>query len=197
MQTLRNKLIALTAVGVLAVIGSTMNSSHATTQASASNGQPVAPVNIVSPIPLPVTGSATVTGTVAATQSGSWNFGITGNSATNPILVRDVDNATGQPVAFDLFDTFTVPANKRLIIEYVSWRGSVNQGFISAQGLSLTTSGFTVTHIIPGSQVSGENIGGAKVWFVADPGTTVLLQSSGPSIGDAPVVVSGYYVNVP
>jgi len=75
MQTFKNKVIVLAAAGLLAAIVSLMN-SH---QASAQNPNPgSAPVNIVSSIPLQVTGSTTVSGTVAANQSGAWNVGITG-----------------------------------------------------------------------------------------------------------------------
>lgn len=89
MQTLRNKLIGLAAIGVLAVIGALMNSR----QAVAQNPNPgSAPVNIVSPLPLPVTGSTTVSGSVAATQSGAWSVGITGqpigvNVNNSPLVV--------------------------------------------------------------------------------------------------------------
>ena len=37
-----------------------------------------APVTIVSPVPLPVTGSMAVSGAVSSTQSGTWNVGIIG-----------------------------------------------------------------------------------------------------------------------
>lgn len=37
-----------------------------------------APVSIISPLPLPVTGNTSVSGTISAQQSGTWNVGITG-----------------------------------------------------------------------------------------------------------------------
>jgi hypothetical protein len=114
-------------------------------------------------------------------------------------LVRDVDNPALQPVMFPIGDnpqTFHVPAGKRLVIEYVSWRGTVNQGFVVAVGLNVKTNGVEGTHYIPGSPVSGENIGGQKVSIMADPNTDVVYQSAG-SIGAALVLVSGYYVNIP
>ena len=114
-------------------------------------------------------------------------------------LVRDVDNPALQPVMFAIGSnpqTFHVPVGKRLVIEYVSWRGTVNQGFIVAVGLDVFTNGVEGTHYIPGSPVSGENIGGQKVRIEADPNTVVTYQSAG-SIGDGTVLVSGYYVNIP
>ena len=58
-------------------------------QAIAQDPTRSAPVTIVSPFPLPVTGSTTVSGNVAATQSGSWNVGIN-NTTSAPALVRNV-----------------------------------------------------------------------------------------------------------
>jgi len=51
-----------------------------------------APVNIVSPLPLPMTGNvnATVNGTVAALQSGNWNVGITGTPTVKCTLFSRV-----------------------------------------------------------------------------------------------------------
>jgi hypothetical protein len=70
MQNFRNKLIAGGAVLVLAAIGTVLNR-----QAVQAAGGPS--VTIESPIPLPVTG------TVAATQSGTWNVGIIGIPGVN------------------------------------------------------------------------------------------------------------------
>lgn len=64
------------AVFTLAAAGTLMNSTRTVVQA---NG----PTVMIDPaeLPLPVSGSATVSGTVAATQSGPWNVGITGTPA--------------------------------------------------------------------------------------------------------------------
>jgi hypothetical protein len=88
-----------------------------------------APVRLVSQPPLPVTGKATVAGTVNAVQSGAWNVGVNAR-----VSIRDVDNPALQPFRFDhaysilanssfLQDTnvFTVPAGKRLVVEYINW----------------------------------------------------------------------------
>src|SRR5579862_2592257 len=116
------------------------------------------------------------------------------------VFVRDQDNPALQPVMFALGDnpqTFHVPPGKRLVIEYVSWRGTVNQGLVVGVGFNVTTNGFQGTHYVPGSPVSSENIGGQKVWIVADPDTDVLYQSAGAIGSTAQVLVSGYYVNMP
>src|SRR5215831_20547904 len=94
MQTLRNKLIAFAALVVLAAVGSLMN-SH---QAAAQQGPPTGlAVNIVNPLPVPVTGSTTVSGTVGATQSGNWNVGILGTPA-----VTVANNTAASPFSKEL-----------------------------------------------------------------------------------------------
>ena len=60
---------AVATVVALAAAGVLMNGDHNPAKASAGP----APANIVSPLPLPTTGTATVSGTVGATQSGPWN----------------------------------------------------------------------------------------------------------------------------
>lgn len=63
------------------------------------------------PLPVSLAGTGSITGTVAATQSGTWNVGLTGtpavsvsnfpaiqpvsfsNTSTTPLFVRDVDNS--------------------------------------------------------------------------------------------------------
>jgi hypothetical protein len=97
---------------------------------------PGAPVNVVSPLPLPVTVqgsvSGTVSGTVSAVQSGSWNVGVNGTVTTkntdepgrNPFsALHDPFNANpscfGEGGGFQgcTFSGFpTVPAGMRLVI---------------------------------------------------------------------------------
>ena len=104
-------------------------------------GQGSAPVTIVGPLPLPVTGSTTVSGTVAVSNTPlpvSGTVGLTSgaavtiaNTATNPVLVRDVGADPGR-IAYqaprgiicdghDCNFTFSeVPAGHRLVIQYIS-----------------------------------------------------------------------------
>src|SRR5262245_39799134 len=93
MDRFKNYLISAVVLSVLAVIGAIMNSHQAAAQGP-TNGLAV---NIVNPLPLPVKGSASISGTVAVTQSGSWNVGILGsptvtlNPPTNPWPTRNID----------------------------------------------------------------------------------------------------------
>ncbi len=111
-------------------------------------------------------------------------------------LIRDSDNPALQPVVVSLTSTFQIPAGKRLIIEYVSWSGTKNFGSVAAAGITAVTSGQEVTHWVPGSTTSFDNIGGKTVWIAADPGTELTLQMGQIGIF-APVILSGHYVNIP
>jgi len=71
MSQLKNRLFAFAGLALLATIGAIMN-HHATAQDAGPR------VTIQGPLPLPITGSATVSGSVAATQSGPWSVGISG-----------------------------------------------------------------------------------------------------------------------
>jgi hypothetical protein len=72
----------------------------------------------------------------------------------------------------------------------------VNSGFVTAQGLYVTSNGLSGIVYLPGSYVSGDNIGGGKVFIMADSNTDVIYQSAG-SIGTAPIYLVGYFVNIP
>jgi hypothetical protein len=136
MQTLRNKVIASAAVVILAAVGFLMNSHQAAAQ-----GPPDGlAVKIVNPLPVPVTGSTSVSGTVAATQSGAWNVSVTGtpsvqvtNPATAPVLFLNVNDPGRIPFQqgsancpanfFGCTEIFgPVPTNHRLVVEHLSAR---------------------------------------------------------------------------
>jgi hypothetical protein len=77
-------------------------------------------------MPVSVTGSTTVSGSVAASQSGVWNVGINGTAS-----VKDVDQKDRHPFQQTVYFNMTgglnnstnfnkVPAGQRLVITYVS-----------------------------------------------------------------------------
>src|SRR5215467_8053873 len=79
----------------------------APTTTRAADPGPAAGINVnVVNTPLPVTG----------------NVNVTGNSATNPLFVSDVNNPTRSPISADVdsINSFHVPANRLLVIEWVS-----------------------------------------------------------------------------
>ena len=89
MKSIKNRLFATAIIAGLAVIGSVMNSRQFTIQGA---GGPTVTIDQAQ-LPLPVQGSLGVSGSVAATQSGPWNVGITGtptvniNNTVNPLRV--------------------------------------------------------------------------------------------------------------
>ncbi len=71
---MKKYMTAALVVFTLAAAGTLMNSTRTVAQA----GGPTVTIDQAQLLPLPVSGSATVSGTVAATQSGPWNVGIVG-----------------------------------------------------------------------------------------------------------------------
>lgn len=107
---------------LLAVVATFMSSRPATAQSGRGNPEPgSAPVNIVSPLPLPVTGSLEVTGSVSAPLP-----------VTSPIDARIPVQATKDNTgcAFNGCQVvlYTVPDRKRLVVEYISGSGHLLPG---------------------------------------------------------------------
>jgi hypothetical protein len=190
MQRLKQNLLLAAGCTVLVVTGLFMNSR----QAAAQNPHPgSAPVNIVAPLPLPVTGSLGVTGTVN---------------------VRDVDNAVRTPFQQLLRSdiaarrSFTVGADERLTIEFVTSECSVQQPVTQATSgtaftLRITAGTTSVDHYFQPKFTRFFPVGSTLVTYYynstdmtrmyADPGTTVSLAGHVATF-DCFVSVSGYTV---
>jgi hypothetical protein len=156
MNRLRNHLIAAAVLSVLAVTGTIMNSRQAAAQGPP-NGLAV---NIVSPVPLPITGtvSSAITGTVGVTGTVGLASGASvhvNNTAADPVRVRNVsDDEPGRnPFQQDFVvgstapgcnttscsipGSFVVPNGKRLVITNVTGQVFATNG--PSAGASLTT----------------------------------------------------------
>jgi hypothetical protein len=222
MHTLRSKLIALTTLAVLAVIGAVMNSRQAAAQ-----GPPDGlAVRIVNPLPVPVNGSTTVSGTIGATQSGLWNVGITNGTATTPIFVKNVDEPGRAPYQQEVqtaavcdasfcnanFNFAPVPAGKRLVIKTVSY---LQTTFVGAAVLVTVIGGnFTQSHIPVTAATNPIVSAGCPaanpcvIWSVNQP-VDIYVDAGSSPIGVATVdlnhnanfvvemTISGYYVSLP
>jgi len=161
------------------------------------------------PVPVSVQGSTSISGTVNAAQNGTWNVGITGNTPGTPLFV--VISATNpfqtkmstDPQHGEL--QFQVPANKRLVIEYVSYICQYSAAAlpsIGAVGLATTVNGVHATHWIPHDSSEGQNVGvthrcvtGRQTRIYADPSTSVSLQTFG-DIGQPEISISGSLIDV-
>jgi hypothetical protein len=177
-------------------------------------GEKPAPVEVTN-IPLPVTG------TVGATQSGAWSIGIDsanntvliGNPATNPLLVRDVDNPALQPFSADT-DYFLPPdvapntvqvnpnvaAGKRLVIEYVSAKSALSLTDTLTDITIETSSGFHYFPMPPPNAANGVAVFSQQTRMYHDSGTPITVvvnRATGNGNGDFHVSISGYVVNLP
>jgi hypothetical protein len=219
MNDFKKRMLAAAIIAGLGMIGYLMNSQPAVAQ------QPGPPdglaVRIVNPVPVPVTGSTTVSGTIAATQSGSWTVGIGGNSASSPLFTRDADNPARRPFQAALCqaiglgatpgecapskpNNFTVPSDRRLVIEFVA--GSCQTGPIGGTGLTglslnieNSVGGTFGGYSLPYSFVLGELDIAQQTRIYADPGTKVVLGLGGsagstPTFATCVLGLSGYTV---
>ena len=207
MQKFRSRLMALAALGGLAVIGSLMNSPHAT----AEPGKSADPVTVVNTAgnPVPVNG--------AVTQSGPWNVGLrpgTGvrinNAASDPVQVRINDaiqpfQATAScssTVTHCDLTLFNVPAGKRAVIEYFSGEGTVGQGQVAWSSLTTRIAGTADTeHHVPLTTPALGFIAswGQEVRLYSDPSSSITAAAlaSGPGPVNFSFSISGYLVDVP
>jgi len=126
-----------------------------------------------------------------------------------PQLVRDIDNPARQPfqrqlgfevTEFGGFSSFTVPAGKRLVIEYVSASGVVPSGD-SMQYLVVTGE---VQNFIPVAQQASAPgvvfcVAGLQTRLYAEPGTSVTLgalRTGSTGTSSANISISGYLVDI-
>jgi hypothetical protein len=201
MMKLRNKAIGA-AMLATASAGVILLTSH---EGVAQPGKPVTPVSLVSPLPVPVTGSVGVSGGAVAVS----------NPLTSPIPVHIVNEAVQEPFqtgadpmvftgSFAAVHMVTAPAGKRLVIEHVSALidpdGSAGLGFAGivgvANSLDLTACQSTSPGIFSCS---------SQTKYFVEPGQVlrfaVQLTGSGGGVstfgGTVSAFVSGHYIPAP
>ncbi len=135
-------------------------------------------------------------GAVAVQVTGTTVVSDTDNAARHPFQIALSPSST---VSSSATDSYTVPAGKRLVIEYISCQLTQDpSGGYGYMYLVTTTGGNQEFYkvIPPISSTVPQN---QLVRLYADPGTLVqadVIQSSGTSCGGL-VLVSGYLVNLP
>jgi len=152
-------------------------------------------VNVVN-TPLPVTGTVAIE-----------------NSSGNPLLVRDVDRSTRQPVQLnipiplnEIPPIIHVPLGKRLVLEYASIDVSVEASCrVAVITIQTVTGGVPADHIIPISNhilfgSRNVDLAGQVIKLYSDPGTNAAINFA--TSGDickptGLMAVSGYFENVP
>jgi Ca2+-binding RTX toxin-like protein len=131
------------------------------------------------------------------------------NPTTSPVPTSDVNEPALQPFQATLFphspssneatDSFTVPAGKRLVIEYYSSQAQDLSGGGAGMVLLITAGGTTVQYIIyVNANTTNQVNQTARIY--ADPGSTVeaFAFNSAPAMSCAGfVTVSGHLVNLP
>jgi hypothetical protein len=135
--------------------------------------------------------------------------------ADNPIFVQDVDNPARQPfqqkMNFNLADGFsevcmpiaTVPAGKRLVIEYVSAKVNIPGGQkLRALNVFTNLNGDFAYHFLVPTPTGAFNeyVAGQQVRLYADPNTQVNICASrdtGDGIAPVQATISGYLVDLP
>lgn len=206
MSKLKNLLFAC--LGLSSLIGFLALVAPTTSQGQ--GGPPIQSVNVVN------------TPTVNAQQSGTWSVGITGtpsvqvvNLSDSPVLGRDVDHPARHPFQRGMvieFETgqgiasaqFTVPANKRLVVEYVSAHINLTDGVMSRFSVHTAAGDSTGTHyfapmshpLFPESYTISQ-----QTRLYATPGSTVTVEArrtfnatSLPDTGFA--TISGHLVDL-
>jgi hypothetical protein len=203
MYSFKRSLIAL--VGLLVLVGvlATLLPLVGRGQGTPPNGPPPQDVIVINSAaqPVPVTGSVTVA-----------------NVGSGRLLVRDVDNPARQPFetnqncspsggALGCQMSFTVPAGKRLVIEYASMHASIPAGEVAELAIGTTVAGTFVEHVLPLTPPSMPFAAGGLVARVgqvvrlyADPGTVIFLNVGRSGVGtptNFSVSISGHLVDVP
>ncbi len=137
------------------------------------------------------------------------------NPAGAPVPVRDVDNPARQTVHTNVFclansmigcdeTIYTVPAGKRLVIEYASMVAEIPVGQVASWTISTFVGGRLERHRFPQTppSVAFNNVNatesGQQVRIYADPGTNVKAGGI-PNSGSGPFTftISGHLVDVP
>lgn len=200
MERLKRSLSVAGPLGILAVVAIVINMRPAEAQAP---GPPDGlAVRIVSPLPVPTTGS--ISGTVAVTQSGEWNVGI----ADSPLAVRNIDEPGRAPFQQLIYGADAspvlskVPAGKRLVIQSVSFEAIAARtvpGYVrlAVFGPASADYSFPLTFVGNRSGVGNFYVSNAQVTVYVD--STNAVQFFSDNGFGAPrnlgVTVSGYLVD--
>ena len=194
----KTRRIVAASLGVLTILLMTVVASSR--PASAAPPAQAGPnVTIVGPLPLPVTGSTTVSGTAAVRD--------VDNAARSPFqaqLCQKVEFGTGTISACSTSNSFEVPSDERLVIEYVSGTCFVTLGVVNSVRISMgtTAGGSQAEHrfLLTPDALDARNLDAAQQTRIyADPSSVVGMNFSsgaGPGNGVAKctLTLSGYTV---
>lgn len=192
MFKLKQSLVAF--AGLTVLIGLIAAITPVNSQGQGQGGRSTENVNVVNTPRVNVANTPTVN----AEQSGAWSVGITGTSAVevvnpsdSPVLGRDVDQPARHPfqrsVVMDFASgkgiataQFTVPANKPLVVEYVSAHIVLTDGVMSQFSVHTSAGDSTGLHYFaPMSQANFPESYtiSQQTRLSARPGSTVTIEA--------------------
>lgn len=197
----------LVIVGGILLLALSLSFAHVNPVDGAPPGPSVTVVN--TPLPVTLQGTSSISGTVAATQSGTWNVGITGSPNVNvmntPLPIAEtarkavnhsfVCSSTAVGCGEGAATEYVVPTGYQLVIDYASIAAS-NLPVGDAAVLNIVT---TVNSVFASFQVPQSQM----VKLYADAGTTVQLSADRASnVGGGPntsyfVSFTGHLVPLP
>jgi hypothetical protein len=197
-------------VMTIIVIGIAATALQPTRTASAAGSAPVLVTN--TPLPVTVQGTASVSGTVNATQTGTWNVGVTSlpaiqlaegatvglhSSFAMPIYTSDVDTRSAYALSFcsepslGCPDRSDLPAGRMFVIEQVS--GSCQQTPATVH-LSARLNGSYYQYFFRDS--AGAFTAAAKIYADSIGPNAVIVSASPAGLPGCQVTVSGYLVTM-
>lgn len=193
------------AAQTLAIVAglSVMSVISATVPAWAQAGRPSTAVTVVNPFNAPVP-SAIVNPSSSPVPTAIVN------PSTSPVHTTDVNEPALQPFQATLFphsstsnqatDTVTVPAGKRLVIEYYSSQAQDLTGGAAGMVLTTTAGGGSPVEYIVYVNANNTNQVNQIARIYADPGSTVEAFSFNANSASSTagfVTISGHLVNLP
>jgi len=209
MKRIAHVLVGVGILALISVIAGVITSREAAAQ-NQNQGQGSAPVTIIGPLPLPVTGSTSVTGPVAATQSGSWKVDV--NGAVTTVAQGDLlpyqENKLFQwgvglcPVQLCDVKFTAVPAGTRLVIESMSGGLIANVGnsiqSVALHGGSALAFAPTTLQSTTATRSSYSFNNRVLAYFEAGEVPQLLVTTeAGNNTYTNQVSISGHFVDVP
>jgi hypothetical protein len=199
---------------VLGLIGSIMDRGSNPAALRGADRDPT--VIIEGPLPLPVTGSVSISGMPNMNINGTPSVNVAnsptvhvGNSSSSPVLTRAVDNPALEPFQFtqtgaNVFFSFGVPTGKTLVIENVSIaciEPPAPAGYFTDFRLFTTVNGTFAQHSFAPAQISTSGfydlITDQVTHIYASGGTSVTIGDGAgtPSGSNCDATISGHLVN--
>jgi hypothetical protein len=177
MRSFKTSFLAIGAVAIVVI--ALFTSAPPTVVQGAGSGQTVTIDS--AQLPLPVKLSSTISGTIAATQSGIWNVNTKNVDERGRIPYQVVLNCDGDGMPDCINTGSVVGPNKRVVIEHVNAQVTVSTGHLLS-ALALGTSSGAATQVLPAHIVGGPGTSqpDRDIYYVNEQ--VLLYVSSGAAV---------------